>query len=924
MRLAITCLCLVLLLNICQDVSAARFWVAAGPSNWNNTANWSNVSGGAGGFSVPGAADAVTFNNSRNGNCTIDVPVNVLNITVNGYTGTITQGANTISTVNNASFSSGTFTGGSANITIGGIFTLAGTTFTSTTGILEFDGNAVFTSATFINNNGTVRFNATGGATTITGTSPAFYILEFVGEGFTYAINSVGNMTVSKSLNLSGALFYNLNNGTIDVSGDINVTNSAAGCGGTGLVEIIGAGVQNFNGAAIAGEGALPQLTINKGSGTLNLANFPASSNAFTYTAGAVSAGTSTFCFTDGSANPYTISGSLSLNNIEFLSITNQQYTIPLATTLTATGDLTIAGNSRVTLNTGNINVNGNIFLTNTSAIGGGSAIINIVGVGNETIDGTAVAISQDLLPFIVINKPSGTLTLKGIISESQDWTYTSGTIDASTFASTVAFGGNALSVTSAGMSFYNVTVTGNTITQTNNLTILNNLTINAGRLAPGANTVNIAGNWNDYGTAGFTEATSVVNFNGSALQTITSPGGENFTNFTDNNSGAGIQLANSTQIATILTMTQGNINLNGNTLTLGLSVANNGTLAYTSGTMIGAGTFTRWFKVGIIAAGSVTGLFPMGTATDYRPFFISAPLAGPTTGGSMSVSYNDATTNTNVAIIDGGSTVVVRKDLNWAVSTNGLAGGTYNLQVQGTGFGLIGAVSDLRLTLINSVTGVAGVNAGTVLNPQINRTGITLANLTNSFYVGSINSVNTPLPITLISFNAYPENGEVKLEWSTESETNNAFFTIQKSTDGNGWTTVQKILGSGTSSNIENYTAYDLSPFTGISYYRLMQTDIDGKQTFSPIISVNLDNKNADITVYPNPATSLIRIIFPTAGRYEVSLLNLSGQIINNTTLTTSDNLVLNVSGYKPGVYFVRIIHEGITKTKKLIINNQ
>ena len=922
MRLAITCLCLVLLVSISQNATAAnRFWVSATPSNWNNTANWSAVSGGAGGASVPGAADVVTFNNAENGNCTIDIAVNILNITVNGYAGIISQGANSFSTVNNASFSSGTFTGGSANITIGGNFTLAGTAFTSSSGVFEMDGNAVFTSATFIHNNGTVRFNATGGATTITGTSPAFYILEFVGEGFNYVINSTGNITVSKSLNFTGALFYNVNNGTIDVSGDINVTNTAAGCGGTGLVEIIGAGVQNFTGAVAAGEGAMPQLTINKVTGTLNLANFPASSNAFIYTSGTINAGTSTYCFTDGNANPYAITGSLSLNNIEFLAITNQQFTI--SAILTATGDFTIAGTARVSLNTGTINVNGNIFLTNTSTIGGGSGIINIVGTGNETMDATAIAISQDLLPFIVINKASGTLTLKGIISESQDWTYTSGTVDASTFASTVAFGGNALNVTSAGMSFYNVTVTTNNITPLNSMTIKNNLTINAGHLAPGTNTVNIAGNWNDYGAGGFTEATSLVNFNGSSLQTITSPGGENFSNFAINNTGVGIQLLNSVQIATSLTMTQGNINLNGNILTLGLSVGNNGTLAYSSGTMIGAGTFTRWFKTGVIAAGSVTGLFPMGTATDYRPFFVSAPVAGPTTGGSMSLSYNDATTNTNVTIVDGASTVVVRKDLNWALSTNGIAGGTYNLQVQGTGFGLIGAVSDLRLTLVNSVTGVAGVNAGTVLNPQINRTGITLANLTNSFYVGSINSANTPLPITLISFNAFPENGEVKIEWSTASETNNAFFTIQKSTDGRSWVTVQKISGSGTSSTVENYTAYDQIPFPDISYYRLMQTDIDGKQTFSPIISINLGNKNAEISVFPNPAINLVNISLPSSARYEISLLNISGQLIYNTTITTGDNLVLNVSGYKAGVYFVRVIHDGITESKKLIINN-
>src|SRR5450631_194872 len=184
--------------------AANRFWVSAVASNWNNTANWSNVSGGAGGFSVPGVGDAVIFNNARVGNCTLDVPGTVLSFTINaGYTGTIFQGANIVSTVNNASFAAGTFvagsgniaiggsstftggvftgstgnisitgnasftggtfTGGSGNITIGGNFTLNGTIFTASSGILEFDGNAAFTSATFTHNNGSVRFSATGG-----------------------------------------------------------------------------------------------------------------------------------------------------------------------------------------------------------------------------------------------------------------------------------------------------------------------------------------------------------------------------------------------------------------------------------------------------------------------------------------------------------------------------------------------------------------------------------------------------------------------------------------------------------------------------------------------------------------------------------------------------------------------------------------
>ena len=146
-----------------QSNAANRFWVAATPSNWNNTANWSGSSGGAGGASVPGAADAVTFNNLGTGNCTLDVAVSVMSITVTaGYTGNISQGANTFSTAKNASFSGGTFSGGSADITIGKNFTLGGTAFISTTAVLEFDGNSAFTSGSFIPNNGTVRYNASG------------------------------------------------------------------------------------------------------------------------------------------------------------------------------------------------------------------------------------------------------------------------------------------------------------------------------------------------------------------------------------------------------------------------------------------------------------------------------------------------------------------------------------------------------------------------------------------------------------------------------------------------------------------------------------------------------------------------------------------------------------------------------------------
>ena len=1348
MRVARLCLFLFLSVFISNSLIAAnRFWVGILAGNWNNTLNWSASSGGLGGASVPAVADIAIFDGGslgvNIGNCIINTAVSVSGMTVSaGYTGTISQGANTISVSGAATFGGGTFTGGTANITIGTNFTLNGTAFTSSSGILEVDGaTAAFTTAGFVHNSGTVRLNSFGGLT-LTGISPTFFILEFVGRANTYTLSGAGDITVLNSLNLTGAQFYNLTTGIIDVKGNINSTNTATGSGGDATININGNVAQTFTGSTTAGAGAIPQLNINT-TGTLALVNFPAVSNNFTYTAGTVNAGTSTFCFTHGNVGAYSITGTLTFNSISF-PVNTSLLTLTIVNTITATADLTIAGAGNLVLNTGSINVNGNIILTNTGNGGGGSATINIVGAGAENLDGTAVIFNQSrlpiininkatgtlsllgnisfsdnvtyttgtiapgtstcyvvnnltfagsfslynlsiqpaggttvtitagsvvtttntldlenaaalinintgtiaaqgniidnntnltgggsgtilingagaqtitttgvidqgrfpavtinkpsgtlvlptlmtvvgnwtytagtidattnnstvvfentlnitgthtlnnitfdgsnnftfatavgttltvsgtinmigtgnitlntgninlngnlvlantgagggttvitfvsavnqsitssllinqnclpsvtinkpggtllfpslltvkgnwtytagtldvttnnstvvfasplgsgtfgitgshslnnvtfdgnnnnsvtvstgtiltvtgtlstigafnvfinttitgataiqaqgnisinntsvsgggtgvilingagaqlfsgnssasegLMPFITIQKPSGVLTISGIISESRDWTYISGTVDATTNASTLVFGGNNLAITSAGMNFYNTTFTTNTSTLANNFSVNNNLTIGGlSVLAPGSNTINLGGKWTNWGTLGFNEATSTVNFNGTALQTITTPGGENFTNIIVNNSGAGIQLENNVQVATSLNMTLGDIDLNTNSLTLGLTAVNNGTLTWTSGTMINTGSFIRWFKTATIAAGSSAGLFPMGTAVDYRPIFISAPLLGPTTGGTVTVGYNNATTNSVVSFADGLFTVVVRKDLNWTMSTAGLAGGSYNMQIQGTDFGLIGAVSDLRLTLVNSVVGTAGVNAGTVSDPQVNRTGLTAANLSNTFYMGSINAVSSPLPVTLVSFTASLAGQRVDLKWETAIETDNDYFTVLRSKDGLQWETIAHVNGKGNSSSNNFYEGFDDNPLSGQSFYKLENTDFDGHVYFSPVVMVNDGGAANMVSIYPNPASGTILITRSGNESYTIAIFNSLGQIMqiipNNVSAKTVD-----VSGLPAGIYFIHLLFPSYKLTKTVVIS--
>ena len=71
----------------------------------------------------------------------------------------------------------------------------------------------------------------------------------------------------------------------------------------------------------------------------------------------------------------------------------------------------------------------------------------------------------------------------------------------------------------------------------------------------------------------------------------------------------------------------------------------------------------------------------------------------------------------------------------------------------------------------------------------------------------------------------------------------------------------------------------YDQQPYTGTSYYRLKQTDIDGKESYSPIVSVKNTEEISGISVYPNPASNQLIIRFPSFGKYQIAVEGISGQ---------------------------------------------
>jgi hypothetical protein len=119
---------------------------------------------------------------------------------------------------------------------------------------------------------------------------------------------------------------------------------------------------------------------------------------------------------------------------------------------------------------------------------------------------------------------------------------------------------------------------------------------------------------------------------------------------------------------------------------------------------------------------------------------------------------------------------------------------------------------------------------------------GYSLTGMTgfSTFTINGSSAPNTALPVEFLFFTASLNNQkQVVLNWATASELNNDFFTVERSVDGLTWEVVDLVNGSGTTPLRNDYSTIDPRPYSGLSYYRLKQTDFDGTFEYADIVSV-------------------------------------------------------------------------------------
>lgn len=179
-------------------------------------------------------------------------------------------------------------------------------------------------------------------------------------------------------------------------------------------------------------------------------------------------------------------------------------------------------------------------------------------------------------------------------------------------------------------------------------------------------------------------------------------------------------------------------------------------------------------------------------------------------------------------------------------------------------------------------------------------------------------------LPIELLFFKGVAQNSSVLLHWSTASEINNDYFIVEKSSDNQNFFPVIKLKGAGNSNQILNYSAYDMEPALGYSYYRLKQVDYDEKYSYSEIIVVDYKDDSSQMDISYIPSSNLIKLTYNHNEIQEgiIEIYSMHGQKVFAEKLVLDKSYLQLTIKPETGIYIAKLITESNTVTKKLIIN--
>ena len=452
-------------------------------------------------------------------------------------------------------------------------------------------------------------------------------------------------------------------------------------------------------------------------------------------------------------------------------------------------------------------------------------------------------------------------------------------------------------------------------------LRIHGNLTINGGELDFSDNNPNtkdgviyLRGNWTNFNETAFREGNSKVYLDGTSLQPINTPVREVYWQLEVNNP-AGVNAGTALQVQNQLNLVNGLINTGSNevyvTSTVTTSIAGHGLTRYINGNL----------RRQIATSGIYD--FPIGFSTAYElatlNFASQAGIANILS--SFKAPSPGAAPNPALCFINSSPITGMLNAGNWTITPNAIPvalnmsmtlneRGHSNSVAPASRYGIIrrdDELNDWFGTPIGVHSNGTQIEVGGTATAV--RTGITTTTFWGDFAIGF---GNAPLPVEWLSFTATPSEQTVVLKWSTASEKDNDYFVVERSQNGLDFEPIGQVPGSGTSSIINNYRFIDTTPYSGTSYYRIRQVDINGDYDHSKTVPVRIGDGVSVFNVYPNPvhdeATLVIRSEEYTTGLVEI--FDAAGKRIYSDIVEVQqgeNGFIIDLNSFDAGVYSVR-----------------
>ncbi|MBO9632176.1 MAG: T9SS type A sorting domain-containing protein [Chitinophagaceae bacterium] len=175
-------------------------------------------------------------------------------------------------------------------------------------------------------------------------------------------------------------------------------------------------------------------------------------------------------------------------------------------------------------------------------------------------------------------------------------------------------------------------------------------------------------------------------------------------------------------------------------------------------------------------------------------------------------------------------------------------------------------------------------------------------------------------LPLTWGQASVLREGLSVKLTWITSQETGVSHFDIERSTDAGNWRIVIPGIPARNLTTASRYETIDRSASAEKLFYRIRQTDLDGRFTFSKILVAPAESRTYALSILPNPTKGSFYVDWPDiAGLSSLQLINHAGHILHTWR---GGQYQYELPPVPSGTYFIRVqFRDGTHQIRKLQI---